>query len=100
MTEAGEEEQKRTALRQAGQAYLDQVIVKATKGEDPFQLEPLKAKNQASTLDDPDVAAFEYYFERNKVYILMALFIAAQSSSWVLMKVWEGLWVTDTVNVF
>jgi hypothetical protein len=88
MTEVEGDEQTRTALRTAGQAYLDQVIVRATKGEDPFQLEPLKkVRSQATVTEDPDVAAFEYYFERNKAYVLMAIFIAAQSSSWVLMKV-------------
>jgi hypothetical protein len=87
--------QRTAAARLKGQAFLDQVIVKATEGKDPFQLEPPKTRGATSTdaaaagsdLEDPDVVAFGRFFERHRVHLVLLLFVAAQSCSWVLMKV-------------
>jgi hypothetical protein len=88
--------QRTAAARLKGQAFLDQVIVKATEGKDPFQLEPPKPRGVPSTdaaaasgssLEDPDVVAFGRFFERHRVHLVVLLFLAAQACSWVLMKV-------------
>jgi hypothetical protein len=88
--------QRTAAARLKGQAFLDQVIVKATEGKDPFQLQPPKPRG-APTADaaaaaggspeDPDVVAFGRFFERHRVHLVLLLFLAAHACSWVLMKV-------------
>lgn len=87
------DDQQREALRQAGQAYLSQVLDKANKGQDPFQPEPLKAREalplQTQEEEHPEVAAFGALLNKHKPYVLMGLWVTAQASSWVLIKVWD-----------
>eukprot|EP00877_Chromochloris_zofingiensis_P009819 jgi/Chrzof1/5090/Cz15g11030.t1 len=84
------DDQQREALRQAGQAYLSQVLDKANKGQDPFQPEPLKAREalplQTQEEEHPEVAAFGALLNKHKPYVLMGLWVTAQASSWVLIK--------------
>jgi hypothetical protein len=86
------EDKRKHELRKAGKEYLERALAQANKGKDPFVAQPVVSKEERVALkrvvstDDPDVAAFGAWFEGTLLYVLVAVYIAAQASTLVFLK--------------
>jgi hypothetical protein len=83
------DQERKDAMRKAGQEYFNRVLEQATKGGDPFirQLNTKHDTHLAGISEDPDLAAFGMVLEGSKLYLLMGVLVLTQASSLVSLKV-------------
>ncbi|KAG1659223.1 hypothetical protein FOA52_008992 [Chlamydomonas sp. UWO 241] len=97
------EERRKKELRQAGADYLEAALASATKGEDPLRFEDRirkERKAKKARADDPEFVAFGDFLKNWLVYVYIALYIACQASSYVLVKMSFHYMQTPAVLAF